>query len=107
MGRPELGTKLACTGCSERFYDLNRSPVLCPKCGAQQPAVKPRASLYPASKGPWHLRRRAPMVVVADDADSAVASEADEDEVEDDEADNDPDAEVENDTDTEPKDHAH
>ena len=36
MGRPELGTKCTCTACHERFYDLNRAPAVCPKCGAQQ-----------------------------------------------------------------------
>ena len=43
MGRPEFGTKFSCTGCQERFYDLNRSPAICPKCGAQQSPPKPVA----------------------------------------------------------------
>lgn len=43
MGRLELGTKCTCTGCQERFYDLNRKPAICPKCGAQQPPERPRA----------------------------------------------------------------
>ena len=42
MGRPELGAKCTCTWCHERFYDLNRSPAVCPKCGAQQPPERPR-----------------------------------------------------------------
>lgn len=44
MGRPELGTKLVCVTCAERFYDLNRVPAICPKCSAQQPVQRPRAS---------------------------------------------------------------
>lgn len=47
MGRPELGTKCTCTGCYERFYDLNRIPAKCPKCGVQQQPAKPR-SLRPS-----------------------------------------------------------
>jgi uncharacterized protein (TIGR02300 family) len=43
MGRPDFGTKCSCTGCNERFYDLNRSPAICPKCGAQQSPPKPVA----------------------------------------------------------------
>jgi len=43
MGRPELGTKLVCASCAERFYDLNRVPAICPKCGGQQPPQRPRA----------------------------------------------------------------
>ncbi len=31
---PHLGRKHACFRCKTVFYDLNRSPVVCPKCGA-------------------------------------------------------------------------
>ena len=34
MAKPELGTKRQCRSCDNRFYDLNRDPILCPKCGA-------------------------------------------------------------------------
>jgi uncharacterized protein (TIGR02300 family) len=34
MTKPELGTKRVCTNCSARYYDLNRAPIICPKCGA-------------------------------------------------------------------------
>jgi uncharacterized protein (TIGR02300 family) len=27
------GTKRTCQSCSARFYDLNKSPIKCPKCG--------------------------------------------------------------------------
>ena len=36
MGKTELGTKYTCHECGARFYDLNKSPVLCLKCGAEQ-----------------------------------------------------------------------
>jgi uncharacterized protein (TIGR02300 family) len=42
MSRPEFGTKYTCEGCSERFYDLNRSPAICFKCGARQSPPKPK-----------------------------------------------------------------
>ena len=42
MSKPEFGTKHTCEACAERFYDLNRSPVICFKCGAQQSPPKPR-----------------------------------------------------------------
>lgn len=32
MARPELGNKHSCTSCGAKFYDLNRSPFVCPKC---------------------------------------------------------------------------
>ena len=33
MVKLEWGTKRTCQGCGARFYDLLRSPILCPKCG--------------------------------------------------------------------------
>jgi uncharacterized protein (TIGR02300 family) len=34
MAKPEWGAKRQCVSCGERFYDLNRDPILCPECGA-------------------------------------------------------------------------
>lgn len=34
VAKPELGTKRLCQNCGAKFYDLNRDPILCPKCGA-------------------------------------------------------------------------
>lgn len=33
MANPELGVKQICPNCSAKFYDLNRRPATCPKCG--------------------------------------------------------------------------
>lgn len=33
MAKPELGGKHICQHCGTRFFDLNRSPIACPKCG--------------------------------------------------------------------------
>lgn len=33
MAAPELGQKQICPHCSAKFYDLNKRPALCPKCG--------------------------------------------------------------------------
>ena len=32
MVKLELGTKRLCSGCGARFYDLNKDPIVCPKC---------------------------------------------------------------------------
>lgn len=84
MGRPELGTKCACASCRERFYDLNRSPAICPKCGAQQPPVVPRAA-WPIrmSGGNMHFSRRPAASAVEEEVEpvsSVEAEESDEDE---------------------------
>ncbi|HUA77382.1 MAG TPA: TIGR02300 family protein [Acetobacteraceae bacterium] len=42
MVKPELGNKRICVACGTRFYDLGRSPAVCPKCHTEQPAEQPR-----------------------------------------------------------------
>jgi uncharacterized protein (TIGR02300 family) len=42
MAKPELGLKRVCVACGTRFYDLTRSPAICPKCGTEQPTEQPR-----------------------------------------------------------------
>lgn len=34
MVKLEWGTKRTCNSCAVRFYDLQRSPINCPKCGS-------------------------------------------------------------------------
>lgn len=34
MAKPEWGMKRVCASCGARFYDLRRTPIVCPKCGA-------------------------------------------------------------------------
>jgi uncharacterized protein (TIGR02300 family) len=88
MGRPELGSKLTCTGCSERFYDLNRSIAKCPKCGAEQPLPKPRVYSKPGQS--WRPRRQlVPVAAEADEGNAAAAPEVEDAEEAEDDADSD------------------
>ena len=32
MAKPELGTKRLCANCAAKFYDLNKDPIVCPRC---------------------------------------------------------------------------
>ena len=32
VAKPELGIKRLCAGCGAKFYDLNKDPIVCPKC---------------------------------------------------------------------------
>jgi uncharacterized protein (TIGR02300 family) len=34
MAKAELGEKRRCLTCSTPFFDLNRTPIVCPKCSA-------------------------------------------------------------------------
>ncbi len=83
MGRPELGTKCACVSCAERFYDLNRVPATCPKCGAQQPPEKPRVLRPLRSTVDFRRTPRPPVPVVAEEEIEpvSVADAEDEDDV--------------------------
>jgi len=33
VAKPELGAKRQCQNCGAKFFDLNRDPIVCPKCG--------------------------------------------------------------------------
>jgi uncharacterized protein (TIGR02300 family) len=88
VGRPELGTKCACASCAERFYDLNRSPAVCPKCGATQPPVSVRAPRpVRSNSGGAHVSRRPLPVVAEEEAEALAAVEDDDDEEADDDED--------------------
>jgi uncharacterized protein (TIGR02300 family) len=64
VAKPELGTKRLCANCSAKFYDLNKDPILCPKCGTvyevavvtrptrPEPAAAPRPPVVPVEEAP-------------------------------------------------------
>ena len=33
MAKPEWGKKRICSSCNTKYYDLNKSPIICPSCG--------------------------------------------------------------------------
>ena len=41
MPKVEWGKKVVCLNCEAKFYDLNRKPAVCPKCGTEyiDPAI--------------------------------------------------------------------
>ena len=41
MAKPELGTKRLCASCGAKFYDLNKDPIVCPKCETVFQVVTP------------------------------------------------------------------
>jgi uncharacterized protein (TIGR02300 family) len=61
VSKPEFGRKMTCTACAVRFYDLARTPAVCPKCGVEQPRAKPRpAPVARATAIRWSNRPIAP-----------------------------------------------
>lgn len=49
MAKPELGTKRQCQSCGAKFYDLNKDPIICPKCSTVFQAVAPKRGPAPAA----------------------------------------------------------
>ena len=35
MAKPEWGKKRTCQTCGTKYYDLNKTPMICPSCGAE------------------------------------------------------------------------
>ena len=35
MAKPEWGRKRTCQSCGTKYYDLNKSSIICPSCGVQ------------------------------------------------------------------------
>ncbi len=85
MAKPELGQKRVCVACGARFYDLTKSPAICPKCATEQPIEQPRA---PRRGGNVAEERKVKKVPVLEDAETdaeveVVDEEADESVLED------------------------
>lgn len=86
MAKTELGQKRVCTSCAAKFYDLNKDPIVCPKCGTvfdASAAAKPRRARAVAEEKP--VKKKAPKLAeVADaelpDADADTGVEDDEEE---------------------------
>ncbi|MFN4090453.1 MAG: TIGR02300 family protein [Alphaproteobacteria bacterium] len=87
MANPELGTKRTCLQCGVRFYDLERTTIVCPKCGHEHTAElfarnrRLRSTTADAAPKP---KRVAP-VVVAEPAEDDVDVEVEVDDEETDE----------------------
>lgn len=52
MGKVDLGEKLPCSSCGARYYDLNKMPALCPKCGAENERPKKFTAKKTATAAP-------------------------------------------------------
>ena len=73
MTKPVLGIKRLCAGCNAKFYDLLKTPIVCPMCEAVFVVPKP---VPPRSRRGEPLP--AAMPVVAAPAMAAKTEDADE-----------------------------
>jgi uncharacterized protein (TIGR02300 family) len=93
VAKPELGAKRQCQSCATKFYDLNKDPIICPKCGAvYQVAAMTRSTVRAAEEEEPELEKDAVETVSLDEVEegeNAAESIDIDDEVEIDDADSD------------------
>ena len=75
VAKPELGTKRLCAHCSAKFYDLNHTPITCPKCGAVFEAVQERSRWRTEARAP--VREVQPLVPETHEAEFVSLEDAD------------------------------
>ena len=84
MAKPEWGAKRICHNCGARYYDLQRDPIICPKCGTEfdpEAFLKSRRSRSTIIDEPVEKVR-----AVNDDSDALLEDETKEESGEDEEA---------------------
>jgi uncharacterized protein (TIGR02300 family) len=85
VAKPELGSKRQCQNCGAKFFDLNKDPILCPKCGStfQPPALsRSAARAAVADEEETELPEAGAEIVSLEDAEAGeekVAAVADDD----------------------------
>jgi uncharacterized protein (TIGR02300 family) len=83
VGKIDLGVKLSCESCGARYYDLNKTPAACPKCGTtnSRPVVfKSRRGGAPEPEEKRAPAAAAPAAVEEEDAIATTGDEEEEDE---------------------------
>jgi uncharacterized protein (TIGR02300 family) len=61
VAKPELGIKRQCANCGAKFYDLGKSPIICPKCGTlHEIAAAPARRQAAAKPAPVEEQEAAP-----------------------------------------------
>ncbi len=68
MSKPAKGTKRVCQSCGARFYDLSRTPIVCPVCQAAYQVAPPttRRERAPAAERPKPVPQIEPVVLEPD-----------------------------------------
>ena len=74
MAKAELGTKRVCLSCNMRFYDFDRSPIICPGCGVEFDPQRPTKS-QKSSRAPQAETKVTESIVEGDNVTEVDASE--------------------------------
>jgi uncharacterized protein (TIGR02300 family) len=92
VAKVELGAKRQCQNCGAKFFDLNKDPIICPKCGTVFQGTTARVQRAAPKEEAEEVEAVAPAGVElvsleeADVGDEKAAVVVDDIEVEDDEA---------------------
>ncbi len=79
MVKPTWGMKRTCQGCGVRFYDLQRDPIICPKCATvYDPDAVSRTRRGRSTAAVAKPAPRAPVPELAEAPSEAVAPELEE-----------------------------
>ena len=70
------GTKRTCQSCDERFYDLDRAPIICPHCGASYVIASSPAALAALQAEEKAAKKAAKKPAFTGDSDNASESPA-------------------------------
>ena len=77
MAKREWGAKHTCVSCGVKFYDLQRKPIACPKCGTEVEVETARPSRRRAPAQPQEAPPAAPDATAADAADETADDDDD------------------------------
>ena len=62
VAKPELGIKRLCANCGAKFYDLGKTPIICPKCGTvHEVAAAPARRAAAAKPVPVEVEEAVPV----------------------------------------------
>jgi uncharacterized protein (TIGR02300 family) len=69
VAKPELGTKRLCASCGAKFYDLSKTPPVCPSCGTVFEVVQVVSRPRPEQARAAAAAARVPEVEVVEPAE--------------------------------------
>ncbi|MEQ8707914.1 MAG: FYDLN acid domain-containing protein [Rhodospirillales bacterium] len=80
---PERGAKRICGSCGLKFYDLAKSPIICPKCGTEHDPLAAlklkRQTQSPSDAAKSRAKPKLKKVVDVDDDDDLIDDDDDDD----------------------------
>jgi len=73
VSKAKLGNKHTCKNCETRFFDMNKNPAVCPKCGEELKLIQAARTKLPVADAPAPAKVESP----ASTPDEAITDESD------------------------------